>query len=142
MKIRKATKKDFKEMAKILKEESSKKPYNQKWDSLKSIKAIKDLAKDELFIAEVEGKIVGFIASQITVDDKKKVYLGELWLIPEYQRQGIGNALTTHVEKLYKKKGVKIIRLVTNKKSDSFKFYKKLNYKPHNELIFMEKKLK
>jgi len=141
MKLRKANNKDFKELAKILQEESSKKPYGQKWVSTKAIKEIKDMAKDELYIAEVDKKIAGFISANITADSKDKAYIRELWLKPEYQGQGVGKALTKHIEKMYKKKGVKILRLVTLKTSKAFGFYNKLKYHESKRQVFMEKKL-
>lgn len=142
MKIRKATKRDFKEIAEILIKESSKKPYNEKYTVKIALKEITNLSKNELYVAVNEKEIIGFIASNITSDDKKKAYVGELWIKPNYQKEGIGKAFVKFIEDKYKKKGVKIIRLVAKRNAGAFKFYKKLKYKEHKELVFMEKMLK
>ena len=61
MKIRKATEKDYIAIAKIIKEESAKKPYNENYTLPIAIKEIKDLAKNELFVCEIDKKVIGFI---------------------------------------------------------------------------------
>jgi len=142
MKIRKATKKDFKEISEILIKESSKKPYNEKYTVKIALKETINLSKNELYVATNEKEVIGFIASNITSDDKKKAYIGELWLKPNYQKKGIGKILVKFIEDKYKKKGIKIIRLVAKRNAGAFRFYKKLKYKEHKELVFMEKKLR
>ncbi len=142
MKIRKAKKEDFKDIAKILIKESSKKPYDDKYDLKSALKEIRDLSKKDLYVYEDEKEIVGFIASSITLEDKKKAYVDELWLKPKFQKRGIGKKLMNLVENKYKKKGVKKIRLATRRKAGAFKFYKKLKYKERKDFVFMEKKLK
>jgi len=141
IKIRKATKKDFKEIAEILMNESSKKPYNEKYNLKKALVSINNLSKKELYVAINEKEIGGFIASNITSDDKEKAYIEELWLKQSYQKKGIGTLLVSFIENLYKKKGVKIIRLVSKRTSGAFTFYKKINYHEYTELTFMEKRL-
>mgnify|MGYP000618017572 CR=1 FL=1 len=141
MKIRKATKKDFNKMIKILIEESSKPPYNEKYTKKIALKEIINLAKNELYVALEDGKIIGFIASSITPDNKEKAYINELWLKPSSQGKGIGKSLVKFIEEFYKKKKVKIIRLLAKKNSKAFGFYKKINYKEYKELVFMEKKI-
>ena len=142
MKIRKAKKVDFKGIAEILIKESSKKPYNEKYTLKTALKEINELAKNELYITTNEKEIIGFIASTITTDNKKKAYIRELWLKPIYQGKGLGKTFVRFIEEKYKKKGVNIIRLVVKKNAKAFNFYKKVKYKEYKELIFMEKKLK
>ncbi len=142
MKIKKATKKDFEEITKILKKESSKKPYNEKYTLKKAFEEVKDFAKSELYLAEIEGEIVGFISAYIVPENKEKAYIGELWLKEKFQGQGIGKVLTKFIEDKYKKLNVKLIRLVAKRNAGAFKFYKKLKYTEYKELVFMEKKLK
>jgi len=142
VKIKKAKKRNFKEIAEILIKESSKKPYNEKYTLKTGLKEVNDLAKNELYIATNEKKIIGFIASSITPDNKKKAYIRELWLRPDYQRKGIGKALVKFIENKYKKRGVKIIRVVVKRNAEAFTFYKKIKYAEYKELVFMEAKLK
>jgi len=142
MKIRKAKEKDFKEIAEILMKESSKEPYNEKYNIRRALKEIKNLSKKELYVSENGKEIVGFMASYITLDDRKEAYISELWLKSKYQKKGIGKELMNLIERKYKKKGVEKIRLVTKRKAGAFKFYKKLKYKERKKYVFMEKRIK
>jgi len=142
MKIRKAKKEDFKEIAEILIKESSKKPYNEKYTLEIALKEINGLAKDELYVAANKKEIIGFIASNITPDNKEKAYIGELWLKPNYQKKGIGKAFVKFIEDKYKKKGIKTMRVLVKRNAGAFNFYKKIKYTEYKELVFMDKKLK
>ena len=142
MKIRKAKQKDAGEIAEILMKESAKKPYNEKYTIKTALKEVKDLFKKEIYIAMIEKEIVGFIASNVTPDNKEKVYIRELWLKPKYQKRGIGKILMNFIEDLYKKKGVKTMRVVAKRKAGAFNFYKRINYYEYKELVFMEKRLR
>ena len=142
MKIRKATKKDFKEIAEILIKESSKKHYKEKYTFKKALKEIRKLSKKELYVSKNEKEIMGFIASSINLDDKKRAYIDELWLKLKYQKKGIGKEFMDFIEDKYKKKSVENIRLTTKRNAKALKFYKKINYKEYKEFVFMEKKLR
>ena len=141
MKIRKATKKDFKEISKIMMNESSKRPYNGKDTLRTALKEIIEYSKKDLYVAVNEKEIIGFMASNI-IQGSKKAYIKELWLKPIYQGKGVGKTLVKFIENKYKKRGINIIRLVTKRNAGAFKFYKKLKYIEHKTLVFMEKKLK
>jgi ribosomal protein S18 acetylase RimI-like enzyme len=142
MKIRKATMKDLKEITGILMKESSKKPYNEKYNFKTALKEVRDMFKQDIYIAENEDETIGFISSNITPDNKKKAYIRELWLKSEYQRKGIGKSLVKFIEKMYKNKGVKIIRIVVKRNAGAFNFYKKIKYNENKSFVYMEKKLK
>jgi len=141
MKIRKATKKDWNEIAEILMEESSKKPYNEKFTHRSAKKDVLEFFKDSLYVATYGRKIIGFIASHIVNSDKTKGYIDELWIRENHQKKGTGKMLVKFVEEMYKKKGLSRIRLTTNKNAKAYGFYTKLKYK-NADLVYMEKKLK
>ncbi len=142
MKIRKAKKEDFKEIAEILMKESSRKPYSEKYTIKTALKEVNKLSKNEIYVAVSEKEILGFIASSITTDNKQKAYIDELWLKSTFQGKGVGKTLVKFIEDKLKKKGVNIIRLVAKKNAKAFGFYKKIKYKEYKEMVFMEKKLK
>lgn len=50
------------------------------------------LERSFMFVAEIEGSVVGF-ANYSPVSDDGKVELGAIYLYPEYQGKGIGSAL-------------------------------------------------
>jgi len=143
MKIQKARKADLKEVSEIFRIESAKKPYLQKWNKKTALKKITEsFKKYNMHIALIDREIVGFVTSYAEKDNKEKAYVDELWLKSNYQRKGIGKALMKFIEKMYKKKKVKVIQLVSNRKSGAFKFYKKLRYGESKGTVFMDKRLK
>lgn len=139
-KIRKAKKGDLKEVAKILIEESVKKPYNEKFTPGSAMKDVLEFFKNDLYVAVDGDVVIGFIASHIVSSDKTKAYIDELWLKPEYQGKGVGKMFVKFVEDMYKKKGLSKMRLTTKKNAKSYGFYKKLKYKDA-DLVYMEKRL-
>ena len=139
--IKKAKPGDLKGISEILRIEANKKPYFQKWTKKASLKEINILFKNmDIYIAVTENKIVGFIAASL--DHKKEVYIDELWLNSKYQRKGTGKSIMEFIEKKYKEKGAKTIKLTANSKAGAIHFYKKLNYKKDQGHIRLTKKLK
>lgn len=142
IKIRKAKKGDSKQLANIFKIESSKPPYKQRWTPKKAAERIKyAIEKQNTYVILLENKIVGFSTTNINPDKREKAHIGELWIDSKYQKKGLGKQLIKHIEKMYKKKGVRELTLVSNRKANAYKFYKKLKYKENQYLVFMEKKL-
>ena len=107
-KIRKARSGDLKEIAKIMMEESVKKPYNEKFTPGSAKKDVLGFFKDSLYVATYEEKVIGFIASHIVNSDKTKAYIDELWIRSGYQGKGVGKMLVKFVEDMYKKKGLEM----------------------------------
>ena len=141
--IKKAKKGELNEIAEIFRIESAKKPYFQKRTPKKTLEKIKDaFGTQDLFAIELNKKIVGFITANIEEDHKDQVYVDELWITKEEQGKGIGKEVMKFIEEFYKKKGIRKIHLVSKKSSGAFVFYKKLNYKESEELIFLEKSLR
>ena len=149
MKIRRATKKDIKEITELWKkyedfEESitdlKKHPYVRKRekDAEKNMKAnfsrtIKS-SKAEIFIAEEDNEIVGFILiSKSKSDDIHDFdYYGMMhymFIKPTHRKKGIASALFKKSKDWFKKKKLKYINLnvnVNNKKAQ--KIYKKWGF--------------
>lgn len=142
MKILRAKKENFLEIAKILREESVRKPYQEKYTPASALREIEKLAKNELYACVVNEQVVGFIAARIMPDNREKAYIEELWLKKNFQGKGYGKALMQYIEDIYKKKGVKYLRLVAHKKAAAFTFYNKVKFKEYIDLVFMEKRLR
>ncbi len=142
MKIRKATKKDLKEISDIFREETSKQPYFQKWTQKTALEKVHEFfKKDDIHLVLVERKIVGFVVSRIN-SEGKEAYIEELWLRSAYQGKGTGTILMNFVEENYKNKGVASIGIMANQKAKAVYFYKKLRYKIKHAFFYMSKKLK
>jgi ribosomal protein S18 acetylase RimI-like enzyme len=67
--------------------------------------------KISLWVAEVDGKVVGFIAFEIYDDASAEVQL--LAVHPEYQNHGIGTQLNTLVLQKMKANGIKLVIVST-----------------------------
>ena len=121
MKIEKANKKNLREIAEIFRIESGKEPYFQIWTEKKALMKIKQFFnKDDIYVALLEGKIIGFIIaySYRSVDNKKKGFIEEMWFDEKHQGKGYGSALMKYVETKYKKNGVEIIQLAAKRKAN------------------------
>ena len=142
MKIKKANKKDLKNIAKLMKEELSKSPFNEKnpfKDILKSLNFY--LKNAEIFIISNK-EILGLIVFQIEQWwEGKVIIVQDLVVKEEFQKKHIGKKLMNFLEKYAHNKKIKRIYFETNKKSPSINFYKKLGYKINKNRISMSKKL-
>jgi len=139
--IRKATRRDLNEISSLFLQESTKKPYNQKWNRKTAMDKIKEFFECcDIWLVEDTGSIVGFITLRISLWDKgKEATINEFWLKPSYQGRGLGKKLLLFAEKESKKRGTKTFFLVSNKKSKAFGFYKKMGYNECKDLVLMEK---
>jgi ribosomal protein S18 acetylase RimI-like enzyme len=144
MKIRKATKKDFKSIAEIFRIESSKPPYNKKRTPKKALDLIKeDFRENDMYVSIVDNKIVGFIMVRADSGIKNKLWINELWILKKYQSQGIGRKLMNEIENIYKNKGIKIFELVADtEKGGAVGFYDKMGYKIDKSLVYLQKKIR
>jgi len=141
MKIRKATKKDMKEVIKLMMTEFNRPPWSEKWTKDNAGKTTKSLG-GIIYVATENKTIIGFIL--VTGGHYNKgpiIEICEFAVSKKFQKKGIGELLINHIENLYKKKNFSAIHLATLRKSGAYKFYKKRGYKNYRE-INMIKKLK
>ena len=137
MKIRKARKKDIKYMAELVIDEFAKSPYNDKWTKREALNSIRtDMKKGEGYVAEKKGDIIGFILLRKEKIDKMYIFIENLVVREDYQRRGVGCDLVETVENKYLKA---VITLSVNKKSQAYKFYKKLGYVENKTNVNMSK---
>jgi len=144
MKIRKATLKDLKSIAEIFRIGSSKPPYNKKRTPGEALKRIKeDFRGNDLYVATIDNKIIGFVMVQRDSGIKNQLWINEIWVLKEYKGQGIGRKLMAEIEKIYKKKGIKIFELVADtRRGGAFGFYRRLKYEGDKSMVFMQKRLR
>lgn len=86
-----------------------------------------------IWVAEEEGKIVGFIASDGNWFSKRegKVVgaIHELVILPEYRNKGIGKALVQKAIEYFKSRGLDTAELwVGDKNTQALEFYKSLGF--------------
>ncbi len=143
MKIRKATKKDYKEIAALIKKEYLK-HYKEKWTEKSALKTLNHYSKiGKILVAEIEGKVAGFvIIREEYYNEGKSLMVEELVVNGKMQGQGIGKEIMRYVENYCKKKKMNYIWLLTDKRAKAFKFYKKIGYKNNVNTVYFSKKLK
>ena len=143
MKIRKATKKDLKEIAEIYAEEFSKPPYNEPWNLKKARNKINIYTKYCKIWKVILGKeIVGFIIINETQWFPGKVAFAEEFAIKkDFQGKGIGTSILKKVIQMYKQKGFEKFMCFASRKSKALKLYKKLGITEGGGVL-LRKKLK
>jgi aminoglycoside 6'-N-acetyltransferase I len=143
MKIRKATKKDIKEIAKIYREGFIEEPFNEKWTLKEAINKINIFSRYCDIWILIEKKIIGFIIINPNFWKIGELIFGEdLVIKKEYQHKGYGTKLFEYVFDYYKKRGYKKFMGIINKDAKSFGFIKKLNLEIQKQDILIEKELK
>ena len=142
--IRKAKNGDLKYIAEIFRVESSRPPYNKKRTPEKALEIIQeDFKAQDLYVTTINNLIIGFVMVQRDSGIKEKLWINELWILKQYQGQGIGTRIMNEIETIYKNKGIKSFELVADTNEGGAQgFYKKIGYNVDNNLIFMQKRLK
>ncbi len=96
------------------------------------------LAKENafLFVAEYDGKIVGYIFGWIERRSKnywktsKYGYICDLFVKEEYRKKGIGKALLKEAEEWFKKRGISKIFLEVYFDNPAREYYMRQGYSP------------
>jgi N-acetylglutamate synthase-like GNAT family acetyltransferase len=131
MKIKKATKKDYKEIFELLRHLWPKERLVEK--KLQGI-FNQQLKEGKIFLlAEDKGIALGFISLSIRLDIQNNGKIGqidELVVNKIYRDKGVGRKLISRVSKEAKKKGCIELHLYSNKKrKKSHRFYRDLGFK-------------
>ena len=145
LKIRKVRKKDLGAVARIFREEFGKPPYREKWTKKEAIKRINNYSKiSSIFVLEKGKHIVGFIIFRDyrLWEDMHIGSIDEIVVSSKFQQRGAGTLLINHAEDYFRKKDIRVITCMSNRKSLAFKFYKKKGFTINRDKVFMEKILK
>jgi aminoglycoside 6'-N-acetyltransferase I len=142
--LKKAKRKDYKEISKIYKEEFSKPPYNEPWTEKKALKKIKLFSKYcDIFKITNEKDIIGFIIVNPHQFFPGKIAFGEEMAIQkDFQGKGIGTKVLKEIFKIYKKRGFEDFKEIALKKAKALELYKKIGFKIDNEELIIYKNLK
>jgi len=144
MKIRKASKKDLKEIVKLMSSEFSKKPFNEKSNLSSVLKSLNFYFKlGEIYVVVLDKKIAGVLVFKLEQYWEGKVLIiGDLAIEESFKNKGVGTKLMNFVESYAKKNKIRRILFTTNKQSKAVNFYKKIGYSIDKLRIEMEKVLK
>jgi len=139
MRIKFATKKDIKEIGKLLLTEFSKPPFNEKSTLAGVIKSLQYYFKTgKVLVAVNEKEIIGVLVYKIEQWWEGPVLIIEDLAI-KHKRKGTGTKLIETLEKHAKKNNIKKITFKTHKKSKAVQFYKQLHYTIRKNSLEMEK---
>ena len=142
IKIRKASKKDLKEIAEILRIELSKKPYYEKWNENSSLEKVKSYFKDFLYVAEFEDNIVGFTAFRFySWDAGFWGWIDELLISNNFRNKGVGDFLLKKAEEVLKQNKVENVSLLFHNGFSKYNLFEKNNFK-QGAYVYLVKKLK
>jgi len=108
---------------------------------------LENLGRIALYVFKSESRIVGVAALGIESEETGRLHW--VYVLPGYQRRGIGTALVTHLEGKARELGLRRLRLLTVEKARwAVDFYRRLGYslaekmaRPWGFDVFMEKKL-
>ncbi len=144
MKIRKAKRKELKDIGKLMLNEFSKPPFNEKASMKDVTKSLEFyFKKAEIYVAVEVDKITGVLVFQTERWwEGPVVIIQDLAVKQEFQNKEIGKQLIQFLEKYSKNKKIKKINFETNRKSKAIDFYKKLGYKINKDRISMEKEIR
>jgi len=99
------------------------------------------------YVHKQKGMVVAVAA--LGAEDQDCGRIRWVYVLPKYQKRGVGTALISHLERLAREVGLKKIRLVTDNRAEwAIRFYKKLGYtlasrvaNPWGFDVWMEKQL-
>ncbi len=103
-----------------------------------------DSNREKVFVAETDGKIVGFIHAEMynALYFKSMVNLQGLAVANEYRHKGYGRALLGEVEAWAKSKDIDLIRVNSGfSRKEAHAFYRNLGYDNEKEQIRFLKQL-
>ena len=106
-----------------------------------------DFIRMDFYVYRREGKIVGVVALEAEKEDVARIRY--VYILPNYQRQGIGTAILHHVEAIARESGLGKARLRAVEKAVwAIDFYWKRGYRiaervegPSGSDVFLEKQL-
>lgn len=118
--------------------------YNCTGDLIKERLYGLDLKREQVFVAEYSGKIIGYVHSEIykTLYFEALVNLLGLAVSKNYRRQGVGTSLINKVEDWAKENQIKMIRLNSGMaRKGAHEFYRQLGFDNEKEQIRFLKRL-
>ncbi len=90
---------------------------------------------DGFLVAEVDGKVVGYVIGVIRWEMKGHILA--IGVDPLYQKQNVGSALMKQIIGRLHERGVKIVRLEVRKSNvKAQRFYLKLGFRPRGEIPY------
>ncbi len=132
------------EVAKLLKKEFLKPPYNETWILSKIISRVEEVFQDNrkyCFVALENHAVIGVVlASTFIFRDGERCFVEEFVIDSKSQNKGIGTQLLGRLEDECRKAKIKTLWLTANQKSNAKNFYTKNGFKA-SDYRLMEKRI-
>ena len=101
-----------------------------------------DVKKFVGFVVEENDKIIGALFAHEKIWwNNSELYIDEMFVVPEMQRNGLGSRLIKTAEKYVKKYNLAGLTLCTNKYAPAPGFYRKNGFKDNEAISFMYKEM-
>ena len=131
-------------IAKLLKKEFLKPPYNETWILSKLISRVEEVFQDNrkyCFVALDGELVIGVIlASTFVFRDGERCFVEEFVIDSEKQSKGVGTKLLQRLEDECRKAEIRTLWLTSNQKADAHKFYTKSGFTV-SDYRLMEKRI-
>ena len=102
----------------------SEEPWNEQWSSERAIRRVQAIVGNYQsigLVAEDEGVIVGGLLGFVDpYADEDFFYVSEIFVVPEYKKQGIGRNLIRKLEEEIKERGISIVQLMSIEPNEVF----------------------
>ena len=141
--IRKFEESDLEPCARILMSVYNNETWQCFWSFEKAKEYLKEIIDFKNFIGftllvdnEVKGAI---LCRERTWWDNNEIFVEEMFVSPELQRQGYGTALLKTIESYIKDKGLAGLTLLTNRYTQAPNFYRKNGFCDGEHVLFMYK---
>lgn len=144
IKIKKAIKKDFKEISKTYMEGFSEPPYKEKWTLKKAIKKINIFSQYcDIWKIEFKKEIIGFVIINSNQWLPGKIaFIEDIAIKKEFRKKGIASKTMNKIMKIYKDRGFEYSMAIVNKKSPAYYMWSKIGMKENKINVLINKKLK
>lgn len=141
MLIKKAARKDLKNVGELMLKEFKKPPFNERVSIDAVLKSLDFYFKiGHILIAISENKIVGVIVFKFERFWEGKIMLIEdLVVLDKFRSKGVGSALLNKTESIARKNKIKSISIHTNRKSSAVGFYIKRGYRIQSNVVLLAK---
>ncbi|MDQ3076849.1 MAG: GNAT family N-acetyltransferase [bacterium] len=93
---------------------------------------------DVLLVAELDGRIVGFVLTTHHKPTGKVIWENQL-VLPEFRGQGVAQALTEEMEGRLKESGATYIHFLVKETNEFLHHYKKIGYDAGHKFVWFGK---